>query len=402
MILPCRVHRGRNRVDSLPLALVVAALLFLQPGHTRGQDAAGSTFEAAGLGWLPAIPLQITAGVDTGYDDNATLNTNPEASWFTRENVVLTYDRPGGATEFYLLGIGRFSQFFDVTGRDETAGNVTMALTHNFSTRLSFYASIYAAYQKEPNFQSDVGPENVTSSYFYTSDIFSLTYHWLPRLTTVTSYTFQRTKYDDSTIGSFQDRVQGTFSEQLQYSLTRRTNLVGSYRYEVINYDTAPTDSTTNYILAGFDHHLTEHLVVHLLGGEAFRSLETAGDRADPYVESSVGYTSSNHTLTWTTSYGFESPNTQDVSVRKTLRTGVVLTYRLTSRINSTTGIYYHNDDDEGAGTRNSFELSVGLRYMIDKHFTLNVNYEHNTEGALGSTPGYSRNRYFAGLTYTY
>ena len=402
MILPCRIHRARNRVDSLPLALLFAVLFALQSAQTRGQDAAGSTFEAAGMGWLPPVPIQITAGIDMGYDDNATLSNIPEASWFSKENVVLTYDRPGGVTQFSLLGVGRFSQFFDVKGQDETAGNVTMALTHEFSTRLSFYASIYGAYQTEPNFQSDVGPENVRAAYFYTTDILSLTYYWLPRLSTVTSYTFQRIKYDQSSIGSFQDRVQSTFGEQLQYSLTRRTNLIGDYRYEVINYDTAPSDSTTNYVLVGFDHHLTEHLVVHALGGEAFRSVQNTGDRADPYIEGSLGYTSSNHSLIWTTSYGYEAPNSQGVEVRTTLRTGVVLNYGLTSRLSSTTGIYYHHDDNQGAGTQDSFDLSVGLRYTIDKHFTLGVNYAHTTQGSLGSTPGYSRNRYFAGLTYTY
>jgi hypothetical protein len=402
MILPCRIHRTSNRVDSLPLALFFAALLALQPAQSRGQDTGGSPFEASGAGWLPAIPLQLTAGVDFGYDDNPVLNTNPEASWFARENVVLTYDRPAGQTDFFLLGVGRFSQFLDVKGQDETAGNVTMALTHNFTTRLSFYASLYGAYQTEPNFQTDVGPENVRAAHFYTTDIFSLTYHWLPRLSTVTSFTFQRTKYEESSIASFQDRVQNTFGEQLQYSLTRRTNLLGNYRYEVINYDTAPNDSTTHYVLGGFDHHLTEHLIVHALGGEAFRSLQNTGSRVDPYLETSLAYTSSNHSLSWTSSYGYESPNSQDVAVRKTLRTGAVLTYGLTSRLSSTTGIFYHHDDDEGTGTQDSFNISVGLRYMIDKHFTFNVNYEHNTQGSLGSTPGYSRNRYFAGLTYTY
>jgi hypothetical protein len=218
----------------------------------------------------------------------------------------------------------------------------------------------------------------------------------------VTSYTFQRVKYDQSSLGSFQDRFQNTFSEQLQFNLTSRTKLLGDYRYEVINYDTAPTDSTTNYVLVGLDHHLTEHLMIHVLGGEAFRSLENAGGRADPYVEGSVGYTASNHSLTWTTSYGYEAPNSQGVEIRTTLRTGLALNYTLTSRLNSTTGIYYHHDDNQSAGTQDSFDLSVGLRYMIDKHFTFGITYEHTTQGSLGSTPGYSRNRYYAGLTYTY
>jgi len=411
MILPCRIHRAgnRNRVNSLPLALLFASFfLVVQPGRTWSQTAAGSTFEQAGLGWLPAIPIQITAGVDTGYDDNVTLQPNGEGSIFTKENVVLTYDRPGQQTEFFLLGIGRFTQNFDVTGQNETAGNVTMSLTHNFSTRLSFYASIYAAYQNEPNFQSNVGPENVRTAFFDTRDIFSLTYRWSTRLTSVTSYTFERVKYDQSSVGAGQDRIDSTLGEQLVFNLTSRTGLVGEYRYETITYDTAPIDSTTHFLLAGINHNLTEHFIVHLRAGESFRSLENAGDSALPYFEGSLDYVRSNHSLNWVTSYGFESPTTGDATTTKTLRTGVNLTYGLTSRISSVAGIYYHHDDNEGGtgtgstGTQDAFDLNLGLRYTINKHFTLHLDYNHTTQSSMGSIPGYSRNRYFAGVTYTY
>src|SRR5712672_2292369 len=139
MILPCRIHRAgsRNRVNSLPLALLLAACFLAPIGEAVSQDAIGSAADAAGVGWLPAVPIQITAGVDTGYDDNVTLGSRAKSSWYATENVVLTYDRPGEQTQFYLLGVGHFTQNFDVTGLNEKSGNVTMALTHNFSTRLS-------------------------------------------------------------------------------------------------------------------------------------------------------------------------------------------------------------------------------------------------------------------------
>jgi hypothetical protein len=410
MILPCRIHRvgNRKRVDSPSLAFFFAVLLALQPGHTRGQDAAGSTFEAAGLGWLPAVPIQITAGVNTGYDDNVTLGSDPKSSWFASENVVLTYARPGDRTAFSLIGVGAFTQNFDVTGQDEKSGNVTMALSHNFSTRLSCYVSIYATYQNEPNFQSNVGPENVRANFFDTRDIFSLTYRWSSRLSSVTSYTFDRVKYDQSSIGNTQDRIDSTFSEQLVFNLTSRTSLVGDYRYETITYDTAPNDSTTHFLVAGIDHNLTEHFSVHLRAGESFRSLENAGDSALPNFESSVDYVGSNHTLHWLTSYGFESPTAEGATITKTWRTGLTLTYNLTSRLNSVAGIFYHHDENQNGtgtsstGTQDSFDLNFGLRYSINKHFALNLDYNHTTQGSMGSTSGYSRNRYFAGVTYTY
>jgi hypothetical protein len=413
MISPCRSHQPRNRVDPLPLALLFAAsLLVLQPGDALGQNTGGSS-EETGVSWLPSVPLQITVGVDMGYDDNVITGGSGgsgEPSLFARENVVLSYDRPAERTQVHLIGVGRFDQFFDA-GTDDVAGNVTLSLTHNTSTRLSFYASVYAAYQTEPDFSTNVGPENVRADHFQTNDIFSATYHWLPRFTTVTSYTFERIKYAQSTSVQSQDRMGNTFGEQFQFSLTSRTNLVGEYRFEIMDYDTAPRDSMTHFALAGVDHHLTEHLIIHALGGESFRSFKNDGDKIDPYVEGSLAYVSSNHSLKWTTSYGVEEPTATGATaalVRTTFRTGLVLTYGLTSRINSTAGVYYHHDENEGpsgtssVGSQDSFDLTLGLRYTINKRFALHVDYNHSSVGSLGVTPGYSRNRYFGGLTFTY
>src|SRR5438477_12986082 len=417
MILPCRIHRAgsRNRVNSLPLALLLATCFLAPIGEAVSQDAIGSAADAAGVGWLPAVPIQITAGVDTGYNDNVTLQPSGEGSIFARENVVLTYDRPGERTQFFVMGVGRFSQYFDVSGQNETAGNVTLSLTHNFSSRLSFYASVYGTYQNQPNFQSNVGPENVVSPFFDTVDIFALTYHWSLRLSLVTSYTFERVQYTSSSNGISQNgvqdtlaqnRIQNTFSEAFQFSLTSRTLLVGEYRFETINYDTAPTDSTTNSVLAGVNHNLTEHLIVHVRGGESFRSLENEGNMASPYFEGSLGYVSSNHSLNWMSSYGYKSPTATGATTTKTWRTGLNLTYDLTSRLSSTTGVYYHHDENTGGtgstGTQDTFDLTLGLRYTINKRFTLHADYNHTTLGSLGTTPGYSRNSYSAGLSYTY
>jgi hypothetical protein len=416
MILPCRIHRTRkrNRVDSLPFAIVLVTCLFAPVREAVSQDAVATASEAAGLGWLPAVPLQITAGVDIGYDDhvnanNATTSSSGQRSFFARENLVLTYARPTERTQISLIGVGQFEQFFDL-GTDDKNGNVTLLLAHNYSTRLSFYASIYAAYETEPDFKSDVGPENVRADHFNTIDIFAVTYYWLPRLSTVTSYTFQRVKYADSSIGAEQDRIDNTFSETVQFSLTSRTNLVGDYRYQITDYDTAPNDSTTHYLLGGIDHHLTEHLIVHARGGPSLRSLKDDGDSTTPYFEGSLEYIRSNHSLNWTTSYGFEAPTEANASVRKTFRTGLVLTYNLTSRLSSTTSVFFHHDENQdsassgtgSAGSQDTLDLSLGFNYTINKRLALRANYNYTSQSSLGGTPGYSRNSYSAGLTYTY
>src|SRR2546426_11579138 len=107
MILQCRNHRtcNRQRVDSVALAILfTTSLVTLQPGAIRaepvegatGQNLASSRFEEMGVGWLPSTPLQITAGVGTGDDANATPTPNAQGALFARENSVLTYNLTRG------------------------------------------------------------------------------------------------------------------------------------------------------------------------------------------------------------------------------------------------------------------------------------------------------------------
>ena len=414
MILPCRIHRIRSHIDSLPLALLFAASLL------------SSTSEAAGAGGGGHVPLEITSGVDFGYDDNvigsnAAANSNGQSSLFAKENLVLTYNRPGEQTEVSLLAVGRFTQYFDVSSDDKDV-NLTASLTHNFTTRLSFYASVYGAYQTEPNFQSNIGPTNVRAPHFDTTDIFSLTYHWLPRLSSVTSYTFERVKYESATttttaVGLAQDRYQNTLGESLQFSLTRRTSLTGEYRFEVIDYDTAPRDATIHFALAGVDHHLTEHLSINLLGGPSFRFLKNDGNSINPYAQVNIDYQGGNHSLSWITTYGVEQPSQTLAAGATTLRTGLNLAYDLTSRINLKAGVYYDHEENQAGttgtvgststGSQDALNFNLSLKYTINKHFALHADYEYTNQSSSGGTSsggtsGYSRNRYFAGLTYTY
>jgi hypothetical protein len=179
----------------------------------------------------------------------------------------------------------------------------------------------------------------------------------------------------------------------------------GEYRYEIINYDTAPFDSITHYLLFGVDHHLTEHLVISANGGESIRSLQNQENSSSPYFESSLDYLSSNHTLSWMTRYGFEAPNAADISIRKTWRTGFLLTYDLSSRLSSTTAVFYHHDENQGGtsnGPQDALDITFGLRYVIRRGFMLHVDYRHSGQTSLESMPAYSRNTYSAGLSYTY
>jgi hypothetical protein len=418
MSLPCRTRRSRSCVRS-PCFALLFALWFGAPlaqalaqTESSSSPQLGKTQQAAGTAKAQTFPLEITAGVDLGYDDNViganSVNSSGQSSFFTREHLVLSYDRTMEQTEIHAIGVGRFTQFLDL-GTDEKAGNVTLALTHNFSQRLSMSDDLFATYQTEPDFAFNVGLENVRSPHYFINNILSLTYHWLPRLAFVTSYNFQRIKYVQSSPQTdFQNRFDNIFSEEAAFNLTSRTVLIGQYRFEETEYDTAPLNSTTHFAIGGVDHHLTEHFDARLLGGASFRSFQNDGERTDPYAEADFLYLGGNHTLSWRTTYRVEQPTVQPAVARRTIRTGLVLRYDLTSRLKSTTAFYFHHDDNEGASpstttsTQDSLQLVLGFKYTINKHFAAQLNYEHSIVTSAGVQSGYSRNRVFGGLTYTY
>ena len=78
--------------------------------------------------------------------------------------------------------------------------------------------------------------------------------------------------------------------------------------------------------------------------------------------------------------------------------------------------MYYHHEENQGGrgaavttstGSQDALNFNLGLRYTINKHFAAHVDYEYTNQGSSGGTSsggtsGYSRNRYFAGVTYRY
>src|ERR1043166_4897775 len=115
MILPCRIHQTRCCVDPLSIALLFVACLLIPVTEAVGQYSTGSTSGSGGASSGKVAP-EMTAGVDMGYDDhllgsNANTGSSGQTSFFARENVILTYNRPMERTVLNLLAVGRFSEF---------------------------------------------------------------------------------------------------------------------------------------------------------------------------------------------------------------------------------------------------------------------------------------------------
>jgi hypothetical protein len=302
--------------------------------------------------------------------------------------------------------------YFDRTGYNPS-GYLGLSLTHKPSRRMTLSLSVFAAYQTQPDLSNNLGSNQQLGAYIHSTDTISLDYSWMPRFSTVTSYTLGLVKYDSSA-GSLQNRIEHTFSEQFRYLLWPATTGVAEYRYGIINYESAPLDSTTNFLLAGLEHSFTPRLHGSFRAGVELRDSEDNGFQPGPYFESNLSYILRHGFVIWTNSYSIEEADQPGASARPSFRTGLTLNYGFTRRLTGSLALFYvYGENQSGGGssgsqsagssssTENTFDIGPSLHYVINHRLSADVGY-HYTKIESGSLSSYSKNTYFAGLNFNF
>lgn len=410
------------------LVLLLGAVFFCVPAVLRAQNGAindsiersatetGSRETAPaerdlGTGNFTRSPFRVSVSVREGYDDNVyTANLNPVGSFFTNGSATVEYKFGNARTTFDLEAFGGLTYFYNRPfGQTyDINSGLTISASHKATPRLGFGASVYLTYQSEPDINTGIGLNRRTGNYFYTNDKFSISYLWTPRFSTVTSYTLGAIQYEDSAIGSFEDRFEHTFGNEFRYLVLPTTSLVGEYRYQIIDFDLAPRDSTTHFVLAGLDHSFSPRFNASLRGGAQFRQFDTFGERTSPYGEATVKYTAGPRTsISWTNRYGLDEPDVPGASSRTTYRTGLVGSYGVSPRITTTLSLYYQHDANDSvvmpffvlpAFTEDSIDINLGLRYDITRTYAVIGGFTHTEIFSELALRDYARNRYFLGF----
>jgi hypothetical protein len=378
----------------------------LQTRSDDGSPIAATAQTIAAIHPPPGMILSLS--VLNGYDDNVTTTQVGRSSFYTNGNAVLSYIINAPHTRLDLTSGAGLSYYYDHPGGIDFSPNVYLGLsiTHKPNRRLTLTLSTLATYQRQPDLSVNLGASRQLGNFFQSTDTASVGYSWTRRFSTVTSYTLGVINYGGSQ-GSFENRTENTFGQQLQYGLWSNTHLVGEYRFEVINYDTTALDSTTHFVLAGIDHSFTSRAMASLRGGAEFRSLEGSGDQSSPFFESTLTYGLSHQgSLSWTTRYSIEEPDVPVASGRPTFRTGLTLHYGFTGRLSGNVAVFYVRGDNQVSGTTSSSEtdLDVGpsLRYAMSRRFSMELGYHYTKVDSGLQLTSYSRNNYFASLGLTF
>ena len=369
----------------------------------------------------------------TGNVRTVTRDVEQEDSVFLNFSLGAVYT---AANPRYTLSIGAdvgVNYFFDRPGDDvDVNSGLTIRFTDKITPRLLLEVSSYNAYQSEPDFgasnitgfngQNSVlgqvgGSDQRNGDYFYTTDRFALAYQVAPRISTVLAYNIVAFAYEDDPYSTVQDRVEHYISPEFRYLLTPQLTLVANYRFSYVDYFNVSNDSYSHYILGGADYSFNPRFRFTGRAGVEFRSFveDGRGDLTAPYVEAGLTYDLSTRThISLQQRYGIEEGDltTLEPSTRRTYRGGFLYDQNFTARLSGYVSFYYNHSSYEaptgfdpvtggfvpGDFDEDSFDVAVGLRYAINRHFSAEVGYTHTD--VLSDTEGrdYDRNRYFAGL----
>lgn len=429
---------GRIRAFALAVALFYSAVSTGAAQNSSIVEVYSETTAVSGAEDADAetpvwrVPPEVKVTIVGGYDDNRRTRSSDGdsgdgGSFFTGAEVSLDYNFGTPRTRGTLSGHAKLN-YFPASNRspfDPDLG-VDLKVQHAVSERLSLIANIDARYQIEPDFDIEGSSNQRRGSYFYTKDELSATYRLLPRVSTITSYSFDTLQYTTSIAGGFGNRYQHKLSQSLRYLLLPTVSLTGSYSLSLISYDVDGRDSITHTILAGVTANLGPHLETSAAVGGQFRSMEqgtgASASSASPTANVKAIYTVSEKTsVILDARYGFsesggrtDSSGTimpRDTLGRTSFTTSLRLNYELTARIGTSAAARYRRYESDEAdslvvdqigGSETAFDLSLEVHYKINPSFLTFAEWKYTNVDSDQNDRSYSRNRYSLGLTVTF
>ena len=360
------------------------------------------------------LPVRVTVGLNTGYDENVDNTPNGDGSVFTGVSLGLAYEF-GTTRTRVSLSTSTGVTYYPETGRNEydPSLNLTATVSYQVSLRLTVNAAVSVHYLAEPDFSSNLSVDRRAGNYFSSQDSISAGYQWLPRFSTVTGYSLSTVLYDEGDVAFSQNRVDNSFSESFHFLFLPVTSIVADYSISLSTYDGGDRDSHTQSFLLGLDHTFSEKLQGSVRGGLEVRSTDNpvfqANDGANPHFEANLSYVFSGKTnLSWNAFYGTQESYLADSSASVTFRTGLSVSYAVTPRIAATLGGNYQHNENGGTeifsgvrtdSTEDSIDLSLGLTYSINRFLSATAGYSHTEVESDFGIRSYSRNRYSGGLS---
>jgi hypothetical protein len=373
-------------------------------------------------------PYKYRLNVNAGYDTRAGTEENGDdaASGFTDVSVGVSRNFGSPRTRVDFDASAGTSYFWDIPD-DQSDVNLRLSATvqHQLTRRVDLTFNTIQTYQVEPDFLSGTGQNARAGQYYYTNNALQLGYSWTRKFSTVTSYSFAMTSYQDEPYASQEDRVEHYFAQEFRYLMLPTTSLVAEYRYGIVEYDENPQNSTSHFILGGVDYSANRRLSISLRGGAELREFDGGNSAQSPYGEAILTYAySEGGSLAWTTRYGFENSEIVGASTNTSLRSGLLLSQKLTAKLSGRLSLYYENttfdtiDESEPAidpatglevpqtfnpdYSEDVIDAMASLNYALNKYVALSLGYSYTTLASDQPANDYDRHRVMFGVNLSF
>lgn len=392
---------------ALPLCLTLVALFGLAITSASAQGLLG--IGRFGSEVTESSPLRVAVGAQAGYDSN--VNTAPKKdkqdSYYTGGGVGVFYALANERTRLDLGGNFAVLWYDDPPDEDSLFYNtrLTANLGHTIDRRLKITNNGMIAYEVEPDYLIGASSALRNGQYLYWYDRTAVWYDVTPRLSSETSYAVHGVNYESNDLSRTEDRIGHIFGELLRYALNDTTGVRLEYRYGILDYQEAPYDSNSHYVLAGIDHQLSEYATATFMGGAENREYDIGGDSFwKPYGEAAVRYQFSEDTsVRWMARYGLEDNEVFGFRDRISFRTGLNFTHRIADRLTANAGAAYVRSrfESEGGGdiVDDAISLHAGLTYELMQNLSLNAGYYFTTYSSDDDYRNYDRHRVVVGAT---
>lgn len=372
--------------------------------------------------------FRVAVSLSNGYDNNvfsASEKTrpgqpvsNPQGSFMTRGGVTTSMQMANARTSMIMdLTVGALYYWDAPKASVDSApkesdinGSFNLVLSHQVSPRMRFSSAANIAYLSGPDTTRRYTPiDGGDTSPYYNGNIrLEMEYRWRPRLSTSHFYNLAGTIYEAPTSTSG-NSLYHTFGNSVNYQLSPRTTLVAEYRYEISTLENQDLETSSHYLLAGFNYALSNRLNMTLRVGEQLRSSSNlAGTASSPHFEGSLSYIYGNNSvISWSNWYGLEA-SSYSASEEYVYRTGLIINHALTARISALASMDYSYRKLDGMNLsyggekKQTVNLTLGLQYVVSRPLKLSLTYTRTQLLSDDEYEEYSGDKIFMDAAYAF
>jgi hypothetical protein len=361
-------------------------------------------------------PFRYSFYLQEGYNSNVNAQKNGGVqSMFTSIGASASYAFGTSRMQVEMgLGAG-LTFYYNNAGLQNNGlfpnGDFDLNIEYAASEKLNFFLNHNTALLAQPDFALVGASNTYQGDYLVSATTLGVSYQWLPKFQTITTYTPVFWAYFEP-IGDNFSRFEQTVAQQFLYLWKPTTSLVAEYRFNTRNYFAIDNyNSIGNYALLGFNHQLNPRSELVFRGGaeQRINQIPVTGGTYNyigPFGELNFSYSLRPETqLSLLSRYGTVASGINDYNQDQQFRIGTTLSHVFGRRLTANAFFFYQHNyyDQPDNGTpdfyTNVYNTGLSAAYAINRVWSINAGYSYT--GLLSSNDNqqnsYNQNIIFLG-----